>query len=144
MAYCTNAHVASEFKDIVFSSGTVVTDTEVDRFIAEQDAVINGKVGLKYEVPLTGASSLLIARMICTALVAARISKIIAMKTGKPPKDQARINDEGDSAMKMLGEIVSGKLLLSDSDLAVSHDGVSSYNYNNDITHSFDVTTQQW
>lgn len=144
MAYCTNANVASEFKDITFSSSTIVTDTEVDAFIAQVDAMIDGKLGNKYTVPITGSGALLIVKMISIYLTAYRVQSILELKTGETDKETSARNKNKDSAEKMLEDIFSGKMKLTDATLSTSHDGVKGYTYSNDIEAAASVTTDMW
>lgn len=145
MAYCTSTDVASEFKNITFSASTAVTSTEVDGFIAQADAEIDGVVGLRYEVPVTGASSLLIVKQISIKLVAGRIKKILEVKTSTE-----EVNQEAQSpnliaeARDMLDKIVKGTLLLSDATVLSSTGGFKSFAVDEDLDYEFDITGDNW
>ena len=71
MAYCTEAQVEGEFKSVDFGASTAVTSDDITRFIEEADAFIDGKIGVRYVVPITGSISLLIIRTIAISLIAA-------------------------------------------------------------------------
>lgn len=144
MAYSTTTQIQSEFKDITFSSTSAVTDTEVADIISMTDAEIDGRLGVRYTVPITGTSSLLICRTISTFITAARVSKIIEVKTGESDRDMPRRIEERNNALKMIEDIVSGKMLLSDAVAKGSKRGVRSYTYENDIQPAIDVTQEQW
>lgn len=144
MAYSTTNQIQSEFKDITFSATSSVTDTEVTEIISMTDAEIDARLGVKYEVPITGTSALLICRTISTYISAARISKIVEVKTGEADKDMPRRIEERNAALKMIEDIVAGKMLLSDATSRSTRGGVRSYNYDNDIEAEIDVTKDQW
>jgi hypothetical protein len=144
MAYCTQAHVEGEFKDNTFTVSTSVTIADVARFIEETDAEIDSKIGRKYVVPVTGATSILLLRMISVTLVSERIKKIIAIKAGDSKVDQDAETTKEKTVRKMLESIVKGEMILSDATLVSSGGGVRSYTYENDIESVFDVTQDQW
>lgn len=144
MAYSQETDIEGEFKDVDFDTNTSVKSADITRFIAETDAYIDGKLGLRYQVPITGVSSLLIMRMISVTLISERVKKILAVKTGDSKVDQDSLTDREKAMHKMLQEIVEGKILLSDATKLSSHGGVKAYNYDNDIEASFDVTQDQW
>lgn len=144
MAYCTNAQVSSEFKGITFSASSSITDTEVDRFIEEADAEIDGKVSQVYTTPITGTVSLIIVRTISIWLVKDRINKILAVKTGNDEDNQSGEESLGSRARQMLNDIVDRKLDLPDATLVTASDGVKDYNYANSIEPTFKRGTVQW
>lgn len=145
MAYCTNAHVSAEFKGVTFGASTSPTSTTVDRFIEEADAEIDSKVGLKYETPVTGSTSLIIVRQISIWLVAARIKEISRVKTGATTAEQeAREGDLRKMALERLDKIASGEILLPDATLVSSADGVRSYVVDNGVEAAVDVESEQW
>lgn len=82
MGYATLENVQSEFKDMVFTSTTTVTDADVNEFLAEADAYINSTLSKRYEVPIAEsyADARLILRMYSRLLVAERVRKILAVK----------------------------------------------------------------
>lgn len=147
MAYCTVTDVASEFKSITFSSTTPVTDTEVTNFIAMDEAVINGRLGLKYTVPITGTSSLLIMKKISLLLVVGKVKNLMAVKSGEAKADQGGPGDPYiKQAMDMLDMIVNEDIILKDAVAAAVLGAAKSYlsNGGGDYTPKFDVETTQW
>lgn len=144
MAYSTESQVEGEFKNIDFTSTTAVTSDDITRFIAEADALIDAKVGLKYAVPITGAASLLIMRYCSIQIVADRVRKILEVKTGESDKDQDEKENEFKNAESIINRISKGELVLSDATLANSHDGIKDYVYANSIEPDFSVTSEQW
>lgn len=145
MAYCTNTHISSEFKDITFSTTTAVKDTEIDDWILQAGALIDGYVSSKYEVPVTGASSLLLLKMICIWLVKSRILSVLSVKT---PQDKTKQDPDGPSllkqAMDLLKLIKSGQLPLTDAVSISTDDGLSSYLMNETISHDFETGENNW
>ena len=87
MAYSTNSDIQSEFKNLAYSSSGI-TSAEVDEFIAQEDAYIDGRIGNKYDTPVTASNSVKILKTISIQLVAARVKTILAVKTGIPVTDQ--------------------------------------------------------
>ncbi len=145
MAYCTTTHVSGEFKGVTLSSSTTPTDTTVERFIAEADAEIDSKVGLKYETPVTGTTALIVVRQISIWLVAARVKEIFKVKTGASSAEQeAREGDLRKMAMDRLDRIAKGEELLPDATLRSSYDGVRSYVVDNGVEAQIDVESEQW
>ena len=143
MAYSTNSDIQSEFKNLAYSSSGI-TSAEVDEFIAQEDAYIDGLIGNKYDTPVTGAKSVKILKNISIQLVAARVKTILAVKTGIPITEQNSESNLAVLAKEKLEQIVSGALLLSDADLKTANDGVDSFAVSDDIDHVFKRDTDQW
>lgn len=143
MAYCTSTNVQSEFKNLVLGSGNVLTSAEVDDFIAQADARIDAAIGNYYTVPVTANSSaLLVLKTLSIRITANRIRRILAIKAGNADLD---IFAEEDTAIdEYLKKLADGELLLPGATLVDSTGGVFSYNVDNDIEQTFDVTEQQW
>jgi phage gp36-like protein len=146
MAYSTTAQVASEFKDITFNATSAVTDTEVDRFIEEADAEIDGRVGKRYEVPVTGTASLKILRTISIGIVADRIRDILELKNPTMPELEQGIRPKSSAAKarKMLEQISKGDLLLSDATLANAHMGMKSFAVDEGLEYEYQSGVPQW
>lgn len=150
MAYTTYTRVASEFKDITFSSTSSVTDTEVGTFIGEIDEYIDARIGGKYSTPIsdtTSPKSYKILTMISTAIVAEKVRRILEVKdtpSAEASQDGFRPVLSANEAKKMIEQIRKGELILSDATLLSGGDGFKSYNYDNDIEFEFDVTKDNW
>ena len=145
MAYCTDTEISSEFKDITFSASTAVKAAEVDDFIDQSSALIDGIISSKYEVPVVGSGSVLILKMICIWIVKARILSILSVKT---PQDKTKQDPDGPTllkqAMDMLKAIKKGDLVLNDATVVSSDDGMSSFLMNEDITYDNQVGVDNW
>lgn len=155
MAYCTSAQVAEEFNGVSFGASTNPTSTTVDRWIAEADQLIDSKVGLRYTVPITNASDLILIRQISIMLVAARVRRRLNRTGPDGETAKVKVTDTHDQAMKMLDQIVKGLMDLPNSDLRNTAVGVSSFHaacaddeYDDcadDITsHEFKKGVDQW
>jgi len=143
MAYSINTDIQAEFKNLTYSSNGI-TSAEVDEYIAQEDAYIDGIVGRKYNTPITGTNSLKIVKTISVQLVAARVKRILAVKTGIPETEQDSSSGLQGMALKKLDEIAEGRLLLSDADLARASDGVNSFAVSDDLSHIFKRDVDQW
>lgn len=145
MAYCTSSDIASEFRDITFSSTTAVTTTDVSAFCDQASALIDSYVANKYAVPVTGTASLLLMKMIAVWLVKSRIISIISVKA---PVDKARQDPDSqklyDQALALLNQIKKGTLQLTDATLVSSADGLTSYLMNETIEHQFEMESDAW
>lgn len=144
MAYATRAQIEGEFKGITFSATTPVTDSDVDRFIAEADAEIDAMLCQRYEVPITGATSALLVRTISIKIVADRVRGVLAVKTGETKTQQAGGKSDSEIARTMLKDIVAGKMKLPDASLASSADGIQSYVANESFEPTFSRDEVQW
>jgi hypothetical protein len=149
MAYSTKEHVAAEFKGMVasggFSASSTPTGSDVERFIEEADAEIDGRVGTRYVTPITGEKSLVIIRSISIGLVAGRVKEILRVKSGDAKVDQeTRAGDMISHARSKLKWIAEGTLLLSDATLKKAGDGVSPTKTACDTKPIFDKDKEQW
>ena len=144
MAYATASDISSEFKNITFSSTTAVTDTEVTEFIDQESAYINSVIAGRYVVPVTGTESLKTLKVICIELVAMRVKRIMAVKTGNVDTSQESLSNPSKSPHTKLNEIREGITLLTDATLKNSNGGVSSYTVTNNIENTFKRNTDQW
>jgi hypothetical protein len=145
MAYCTKTQVAGEFNGLTLNSTSVPTDTTVDRFIEEADAEIDGRLGLKYSAPITGATSLIIVRTISIGLVAERIKEVLKISgLDSKIKEEAVEKNLAKEARKRLDEIIKGCLLLPDATLLSSGNGVNSFNVDNGEEHTWEKGVDQW
>ncbi len=143
MSYCLEADVLAEFKNLTLNS-TNVSSTNVTEWIAQADAYIDGKVGLKYEVPIAAAAALKIVKEIATYLVAARVKRKLDLDGGDSKVIQLTKGDLKKIANEMLQEIIDGKLLLTGATLATSADGVRSFAVDEDEEHTFKKGEDQY
>ena len=144
MAYASWEHIQSEFKDLDLSCSTKITLTEVNRYIQETDAEINGAIGLIYSTPVTQLEPALILRTICIDIVVDRIKRILGVKTGVEEADQGEGDTQADKARARLKQIQNKEILLTGASPVESGGLVSSYNVSAGIEHKFKRDTTQW
>lgn len=142
MAYSLNSDVTNEFKSID-TSGKITT-TKIDDWIGQADEYIDGRIGLIYITPVTGAKSLSILKEISIGLVAQRIAYVLETKSITPTGDQTIPKNLIEQAEKRIQMIVNRELLLSDATDKTTHAGVKSYSGSNIVTRRFDQSKDQW
>jgi hypothetical protein len=144
LAYCTTSDVTNEFKKLTLNDSTIST-AKVTEWISQADAYIDGKVGLKYTTPVSGATeSLKILKQISTWMVAGRVKQALDQDTGDDRLEQITKGDLEKKAKAMLQEIVDGKLLLSDATIRRSGDGVKSFAVDEEEEHTIKKGEDQW
>lgn len=145
MPYCTKEQVSDEFNgSITFGTSTNPTDTTVDRWIAEADALIDSKVGLRYLVPVTNATDLLIIRSIAVMLVAARVRKRLNRASSDGETAKKVVSDGWNEAQKMLDQIAKGTMELANTDLRSTTVGTKSFTSSCADPHTFKKNCDQW
>jgi phage gp36-like protein len=148
MSYATPANIEGDFKNTSFTSTTLVTDSDVLRFIAESDALINSYVGTRYVVPITAdADSLALMRLYSVTLTADRIKKILEVKqlTNTQANQDVRGAFGTADVMRALAAIQKGNAVLSGAVLAAGSSGVFySDNAANGRTPEFSKDKSQW
>lgn len=146
MAYSTNSDISAEFKGVTFGTSTNPTATQVDTFIADADAEIDARVGMKYTTPIVATASIPIVRRISVLLVTGRIKRILEVKDVNPSlgKQDVQPPDLEKRARDLLKEIVMGTLPLPGATLAVAGDGVASSNVAAGREHFFTMDEDQW
>lgn len=142
MSYAELSHIESEFKDVDFSTNTSVSDDNVEAFIEEFDAIIDGYIGQKYTVPVASGGGLLILRRICIGLVTNRIKSILYVKTGNESPDQ-NVPDPNEEFYDMLKKIQDGDLLLAGA-TNISPTGSVAFNQSICEPHTFKKGEAQW
>lgn len=148
MSYSVYGDVAAEFKSMTFSSTSAVTDTQVTEFIAQADAIIDGRIGLKYTLPVTDTAGLKILKAISIAIVSDRVRDIMKVMTGQAETSQ-QARPRGGSTVpagpyQMLKDIIEGNLKLGNQALASTVDGISSGTIVDDVCPVFDADLVQW
>ena len=149
MAYSSVANVQSEFRKIEFGTDTTVTETEVEDFISEADALIDSIIGLRYIVPVSSSVSpngFKILKMISRKLVAMRVKAILEVKDASADavNQDVRADFSKSDLLKMLKDIASGKILLDDAVLISSGQGLSSFNVETNQEADFKKNVNQW
>ena len=145
--YSTQEQVADEFSGIPaggFSSSTNPTLTTVERWIAEADQLIDSKVGLRYVVPISNATDLLLIRQISILIASARVRRRLNRTGPDGEAAKVKVTDTLDQAMKMLNEIVTGKITLPGSTLLDADMGVGSFSTSLECPHHFKKDCDNW
>jgi hypothetical protein len=147
MAYATVAEIEADFKDVTFSTTTLVKTADVNQFIVEADALVNSYVAAKYETPVASGEGLQLLKLCTRSLVAARIKKILEVKQEKSV--EANQNVVGvllspTQVMKILKDIQSGDAELIGADALVDNGGFYSQNYEDDVEPVVKKTEKQW
>lgn len=152
MAYVAVSDISSEFKDISFTSSTPVTDTEVDEFISQEEAVVNAWVGKRYTVPVTLADnpeSFKVLKKIATMLVVHRVREIMQVKNieFEDVQQVTRAGSLWKDAMAMLKQIAQCDpcdLPLPDATLTTTHAGVKAFSVDNSLEFEYKRGEDQW
>lgn len=147
MGYCTVADVASEFKSIAFTSSSLVTDAAVNSMIDEASALIDSKIGTRYQVPLSDTISLNLVRLFAKTLVAERVRGILGVK--QSTNTDANQNEKGvgfksSDVMSALQDIMNGVMPLNGATLLLSNAGFESNNYQSGVQAHFHKDRKQW
>lgn len=148
MPYSTKEEIESDFKNMDFTSTSNVTETDVDGFILEADALINSYVGMKYVIPVTAdATSLSLLKLFSRTLVADRIKKILEVKqeTSKGANQDVRGAYSTKDVMAALEKIKKDQLMLPGAETLVGDGGTFySSNYANSVCPVVEKDSKQW
>lgn len=113
MAYTTVDNIRSMFRNIAIKpdtgneqTNTVVTEEDVERWIEEVDAEIDGFLVDYYAVPIVGPESLKIIRRVSTYKVAHIIKTVLEAKDELSDKDQKTQTNLENKANEILKKIV--------------------------------------
>jgi len=141
MAYSTNAQVVLEFKSLGTGAGSTIPTSTIDSWITEADSYIDGRLSTLYVTPITGTISLSIVKTISIWLVVDRINAKMQVKNAGRKEG---LKDYRQLAEDMIKDILLGNIRLHDATRARSDGGIASYQNDNDIESSFDMTVDNW
>lgn len=145
MAYCTYQEVVSEFKSLdVEKPGAVVTSDLINSWIAQADAYINARLNTLYVTPITDADDLLLIKQVTIGIVAQRIAYKMEVKGISANGDQYIPKDKIRESKEILEMLIKREMILSGTNRATSHAGVSSYTEENSTERVFDTECDQW
>ena len=149
MSYCEVSDIESEFKNLKFTSDTLVTVSDIQGFIAEYDALINAYVGAKYVTPITAdEDSVTLMRLFSRTLTADRVKKRLEVKqdTNKSANQDVRGAYSTKDVMASLNAIKKGELPLSGATLLLNSGQGTFYSENveNNVTPVFQKDVDQW
>lgn len=147
MGYCVVADVQAEFKSVVFSPSTLVTDTSVNGFILEASALINSKVGTRYLTPITGdTDALALMSLYCRTLVADRVRGILENKQVTNVDANQAVKHLGlttADVLRGLNDIMNNVVFLN-SPTRDPHAGFYSNTAAHNVRPYFHKRTRQW
>lgn len=120
MPYCLFTDIQSDFKNIVFTATSSVTEAEVVEAIRQESEFIDGMICSVYQTPvLPGPSpkATLILKRIAIFLTSDRVRHILYTKTGTDSKDQDTkgLHSFSRNPNKSLLQIQEGTLKLIDA-----------------------------
>lgn len=145
MAYCTEAQVQAEFKQLDISSSTAIKSAQVAEFIAEADAEINAIIGTRYTVPVTSGDALVLCRLMSRAIVSDRVAGVLQIKSGQAKADQdARKPMTRADALKLAERIAKGEIAFAGAIPISGDDGVKAFVSGTDVERTFKRGETQW
>jgi len=146
MAYCTEADVKIEFKNILWDTPGGIASTTITEWCDQESAIIDSYLSKVYTVPITGTQSLKTVKKIAIMLVSCRVKKTLQVKE-IPPATQDQVGEDCKKAYELLESLVEMELLLSDAIVIVGTvtgiGGVWS-NVSENIPCVFDKDKCQW
>ena len=146
MAYCTEADVKIEFKNILWDTPGGIASTTITEWCDQESAIIDSYLSKVYTVPITGTQSLKTVKKIAIMLVSCRVKKTLQVKE-IPPATQDQVGEDCKKAYELLESLVEMELLLSDAIVIVGTvtgiGGVWS-NVSEHIPCTFDKDKCQW
>ena len=144
MAYCTEAQVQAEFKQLDITSTTAIKTANVAEWIAEADAEINAIIGTRYQVPVASGDALTLCRMMSRALVANRVAAVLKIKSGNEKADQDAQRMTREEVLKLAGRIGKGEVEFVGASLVNGDGGIKSYVASNTVERTFKRGEKQW
>ena len=151
-AYCVNADVRLEFKNIDFTkTDAAVSSSTVDEWIAQASSEIDNRLSAKYQTPFTTGTNIAdvgmsLIKQICIWLVSQRVTDTLESKTVRADVATAIKTDTATRARKMIQDIVDGNLPLIGALPATAPDGVDSYvsSHQGSVKRVFRRSGDQW
>lgn len=146
MAYSTFADIEKDFPNTSFTSTTKVTDSDIDDFITDADAMIDSYLAGRYEVPVTaGASALSLLRLYSRTLVSDKVKGILEIKQASGNNTQnVRSGLTTKDVIKQLEAIRDGAAQLPGAALALKAGGLQSFNVKEGRETRFHMDEEEW
>lgn len=147
MAYCLFTDIQSDFKNIVFTPTSSVTQAEVTEMIEQESQHIDAMICSVYSTPVdpnVSPKSALILKRIAIFLTSDRVRHILYTKTGTDSKDQDTkgLHSFSRNPNKALLQIQEGTLKLLDAVALSSNIGFDTGEKCCDPV--FDPCKEQW
>lgn len=147
MSYCSSAEIEADFKDITFTTTTLVKAADVTQFIVEADALINSYIGMKYVVPVSGGmEALALLKLYSRTIVSERIKGLMEVKQAKNTdgNQNVRTGLSVRDVLKLLADIRDSKTELIDAVKLTPSGLFYSNNYANSEEPIMLKNTKQW
>lgn len=119
--YHTAAEVQAELKNIeVQASGTIISSTQLDGYMAATEAVVTGRVSRKYTMPVNSTdnpAAFAIIKTICIKMSAGRCEQILRRNAVEATADgdKTRLRSLIKDAEDMLDQLDQDLLILTDA-----------------------------
>jgi hypothetical protein len=140
--YCSISDVQSLIKWTTFTTTSKVNTNDVADFILEADALINGRIALIYNTPITNVDDVEILKFISTRLAAYEVAKVLVMQTaGKMPEIAYSWKNSAD---KRIMQIISRDLILPNSTEKDSTNGLYSFTSHGNSDNDYEDTEPVW
>lgn len=144
MAYCTEAQVQGEFKDLPITTTTALKTGQIAEFIAEADALINAIISVRYQTPVTTGDALLLCRRMSRALVADRVAAILAVKLPNDKLNQDATRMTTKEVMALAQKIADGDILFDGGVVLAGVSSVAALALTQDVPIKFKRDRKQW
>ena len=144
MAYCTEAQVQGEFKDLPITTTTALKTGQIAEFIAEADALINAIISTRYQTPVEDGDALLLCRRMSRALVADRVAAILAVKLPNDKLNQDATRMTTKEVMALAQKIADGDILFDGAVVLAGVSSVAALSLTRDVPIKFKRDRKQW
>jgi len=144
MAYCTEAQVQGEFKDLPITTTTALKTGQIAEFIAEADALINAIISTRYQTPVEDGDALLLCRRMSRALVADRVAAILAVKLPNDKLNQDATRMTTKEVMALAQKIADGDILFDGAVVLAGVSSVASLSLTQSVPITFKRDRKQW
>lgn len=117
MPYTTPDDILSYYNGLTYTNrggaDNNISEAESQKFIDEQTAIINLRIGKKYELPITDDDDLTYLKIVNDKLVVCIIDKILRSFAMDDESDMVRRRNACKEAEKMLSDIMDGTIPLN-------------------------------
>lgn len=137
MPYTTKEDIESYYLEGLYKDSedndNAITETEADKFIDEQTAVINLVIGKKYILPIDNANDLIYLKLVNDKLVVCQIDKILRTWANDDESEFVRKRNYCKEAKEMLDKIMNGEIPLN-----ATQKSFRAFNYNKTTVYQDD------
>lgn len=111
MSYCTVGNIKAYYLGKTFASSDYCSESNVEQFIDDDEAIINSALSARYALPITDADDLKVLRSINSKMVVGTIDDIFREKTSDDQFERSRTMRK--EALTLLQQIKDGEFLLN-------------------------------